>query len=135
MLSAPGQTNNDVHNDACLFGDDYRNWGDSYNNGNKVNGVATFQSVGVGYFSACPDPDGAGPRTAVLSDTNGDGRMDRCTQSGYQQKGIAGDKEFHARMNNTNMPGYQSVTFCYDPERNGCADAKYQDGIFINWIP
>jgi len=96
--------------------------------------VATFQSTGVGNISACPDPDGAGPKTAVLSETNGDGRMDRCTQSGYQSKGTVGDTEYHARLNNSSTPGTQNVQFCFDPEANGCADSNVSSRITINWV-
>lgn len=58
--------------------------------GNNVNGTASFQSFGVGFISACPDPDGAGPEIAILKDTNGEGRNDLCFQSSYQKTGIAG---------------------------------------------
>ncbi len=68
----------------------------------------------------------------MLSDT-GDGRNDRCFQSGYQEKGIAGDQEFHARMNNSTMEGTQSVVWCYDSDRNGCSNEQIKDRITINW--
>ncbi len=94
-LSDPGATNRNVHNDACFF-EGYRSDG----NVSDIDAPATFDSFGVGSISACPDPDGAGPKVAVLSDRNGDGRNDRCFQSGYQDKGqlgvvdVAGDFEF-----------------------------------------
>ena len=68
----PGDNN--VHNDACFLD----------KNNRKADGPASFKSFGVGYISACPDPDGDGPKYAVLRDTNNDGRKDLCFQSGYQ---------------------------------------------------
>lgn len=76
QLSDANSTNRNVHNDACFLD----------NRGDKVDGPASFQSFGVGFISACRDPDGAGPKYAALSDTNGDGRADLCFQSGYQEK-------------------------------------------------
>jgi len=122
-LSDPGAANRNVHNDACFLDD----------KGEKVNGPASFQSSGVGFISACPDPDGAGPEYARLSDTNRDGRNDLCFQSSYQKTGAAGDFEFHARMNNTSMPGTQYVVWCADPDANGCRDEKVTDDISIKW--
>lgn len=119
-LSDPGTTNRNVHNDACFFGRDGKT---------KVDGPASFQSTGVGAISACPDPDGAGPKVAILS---ADRKL--CFQSGYQQKGMAGDLEFHARMNNDSTPGTQKVVWCYDENRNGCDDERdLKDRIEINW--
>lgn len=126
-LSSPGTANRNVHNDACFFGSSYRS-GDV-----KLDAPATYQSSGVGFISACPDPDGAGPKFAVLSDTNGDGRNDRCFQSGSQNKNAAGDMEFHARLNNTTTAGRQSVTWCYDADQNGCSDEYVRDTIRIDW--
>jgi hypothetical protein len=122
-LSDPGTANRNVHNDACFLD----------NRGQKVNGPASFQSSGVGFISACPDPDGTGPQYSRLSDTNGDGRNDLCFQSSYQMTGAAGDLEFHARFNNTAMPGVQHVVWCADADANGCRDERVKDGIRINW--
>ncbi len=123
-FSPAGTATKNVHNDACFLDDA----------GMKIDGPATFQSRGVGFISACPDPDGAGPKVAVLSDTNADGRNDRCFQSGYQMKGTAGDLEFHARMNNnTGMAGTQYVTWCSDSNRNGCDDEWNRSSIRIDW--
>lgn len=122
-LSDPGTTNRNVHNDACFL--DGR--------GNKVNGPASFQSFGVGFISACPDPDGPGPEFSILRDTNGDGRKDLCFQSAYQTTGKAGDFEFHARLNNTTTTGTQYVVWCADADRNGCRDEEVKDDIEINW--
>lgn len=122
-LSDPGTANRNVHNDACFL--DRR--------GQKVNGPASFQSSGVGMISACPDPDGAGPEYSRLSDTNGDGRNDLCFQSSYQMTGAAGDREFHARFDNTSMPGTQHVVWCADADANGCRDERVKDRIRIAW--
>ena len=126
MFSDPASTgpgNRNVHNDACFL--------DS--NGNKLNGPASFESSGVGLISACPDPDGLGPQTARLTDKNGDNRKDLCFQSAFQTRGIAGDSEFHARMNNTSMPGTQYVTWCSDRNADGCSDEWNKSSIRIDW--
>lgn len=119
-LSPANTTTNNVHNDACFF----NWWGDT-----KIDGPASFESFGVGIISACPDPDGAGPKVAILS-----ADRKRCFQSGFQEKGIAGDREFHARLNNTTTTGTQTVVWCYDPERDGCSNTRVKSTIQINWI-
>ncbi len=88
-----------------------------------------IESSGVGVISACPDPDNAGPKVAILC-----ADQKRCFQSGYQEKGMAGDLEFHARLNNTASPGEQRVVWCYDPEANGCSDSRVKNSIAINWV-
>ena len=113
-----------MHNDACFLD----------MNNNRADGPASFQSFGVGYISACPDPDGAGPKYATLSDTNGDGRNDLCFQSGYQETGAAGDEEFHARMNNNSSNGRQDVVWCSDANADGCSDEDVADDITISWF-
>ena len=124
-FSAPGSTAQNVHNDACFLD----------RNGNKLDGPASFESSGVGYINACPDPDNAGPKVAVLSDKNNDGRADLCFQSGFQNKpGVAGNFEFHARLNNnTAMAGTQYVTWCSDRNANGCSDEWNKSSIRIDW--
>lgn len=125
-LSPAGTTANNVHNDACFFG--WYSGGDTLQA--KIDGPATFESSGVGVISACPDPDGAGPAVAILS-----ADRKRCFQSNFQQnKGAAGDREFHARLNNTTTPGTQRVVWCYDPERNGCSDARVKSTVSVNWV-
>ena len=126
QLSDPGTTNRNVHNDACFFG---RSWRDRDQNATKIDAPATYESRGVGFISACPDPDGAGPKVAVLS-----ADKKSCFQSGYQEKGMAGDEEFHARLNNDSQPGTQTVVWCYDPDRDGCSDEYVKDTISINWV-
>lgn len=113
-----GAGNRNVHNDACFLDD----------KGNKVDGPASFEVEGVGFISACPDPDGAGPKVAIRS---ADKKL--CFQSGYQQKGIAGDLEFHARLNNEGQAGTQYVTWCSDSDRDGCDDERNKDSIRIDW--
>ncbi len=119
----PGDNN--VHNDACFLD----------GNGNKVgkNIGATFQASGTGYISACPDPDGAGPAIRILRDLDGDGRNDSCFQSSYQEKGIAGDLEYHARVNNTGMTGEQKVKWGMDRDADGRIDDFYGDSIKVDW--
>ncbi|WP_411277100.1 hypothetical protein [Gaiella sp.] len=119
----PGDKN--VHNDACFLD----------GAGNKVgkNIGATFQSSGTGYISACPDPDGAGPAIRILRDLNGDGRNDSCYQSSYQEKGIAGDFEYHARVNNTGMAGSQYVKWGMDRDADGRIDGYNADSIKVDW--
>lgn len=51
--------------------------------GTRADDPALFQSSGVGFSSACPDPDGADPKVAVLSKTDSDGRANPCFQSGF----------------------------------------------------
>ena len=133
-LSDDGTTNRNVHNDACLLEVRKAPSGHYRAARRNVDGPATFQSTGVGAISACPDPDGPlGPKVSVLTDTNGDGRNDRCSQSGYQERNADGDREFHVRLNNTTTPGRQVVTFCYDPDRDGCADERARRNIQVRW--
>ena len=133
--AATGPGNRNGHNDAGLFSTK-----SSSRQGTRsdVDGTATYDSSGVGEISACPDPDNAGPKTSARTDTNGDGRFDRCTQTGFQEKNAAGDGEFHARMNNDGSPrlggeGKQTVVFCHDPDANGCADEAVKREIAIDW--
>jgi hypothetical protein len=120
----PGDNN--VHNDACFLD----------TNGNKADGPASFQSFGVGYISACPDPDGEGPKYAILRDTDADGRKDLCFQSGYQESALpttAGNEEFHTRLNARSNTGRQRVVWCSDANANGCRDEEVKDRIVIRW--
>jgi hypothetical protein len=126
VLSPAGSASANVHIDACLFQGSL--------GGTRIDGPATFESSGVGVISACPDPDGAsGPKTAMLSDSNNDGKADRCTQSGFQMTGADGDTEFHARMNNSDTPGTQTVVFCRDENLNGCSDEQVKNTVEIRW--
>ncbi|MDQ3043901.1 MAG: hypothetical protein M3R06_01940 [Chloroflexota bacterium] len=121
MVSPAGTTTNNVHNDACLFSGGY-----SYGQ-QRFDGPVSWDSSGVGVISACPDPDGpGGPKTATNTGT-------RCTQTGFQTTGMAGDTEYHIRLNSF-VAGTQTVVFCYDPELNGCGDAQVKDQIVITWV-
>lgn len=117
--------NNNVHNDACFL--------DS--NGNKVGKSigASFVASGTGYISACPDPDGAGPEFARLRDLDGDGLGDSCFQSSYQQKGLAGDFEYHVRVNNTGTAGTQKVNWGRDIDGDGRIDSRNDDSVTVDW--
>ena len=121
----PGDRN--VHNDACFLDD----------RGNKIgkNIGASFQASGTGYISACPDPDGAGPAIRILRDLNGDGRMDSCFQSSYQENPAlaAGNFEYHARVNNTGMAGTQIVKWGMDRDGDGRIDSRDDDSIQVDW--
>ena len=114
-----GTTKNNVHNDACLF-----------RNNKRFDAAVSFEIKGIGRFSACPDPDRGGPKTAVVVD---DGK--RCYQTGYQETGgtVAGDLEYHARLIATS-PGTSRVKFCHDPNDNGCKDARVEDRIEVTWV-
>lgn len=129
-VGAPGTTSNNVHVDACLFGS-------SAPAGATVSDVdvpATFELFGVGTISACPDPDGAGPKTAARHDHNGDGAFEHCHVSGYQSTGT-GALEYHARINNTSTAGQSRVLFCYDPDQDGCLDETVRNQVAIGWTP
>lgn len=133
--SFPGSTARSVHNGACFFGDG--EGGDL----STVDAPATFESSGRGYVSDCPDPDGVGLKFAALIDRNGDGRIDACFQSGYQDLGVPGiadkpgDFQFHVRVNETtNRPaGEQRVVWGYDPDMDGLSDTDVKDKITVNW--
>lgn len=118
----PGNRN--VHNDACFLD----------MNGDKADGPASFQVKGVGFISACPDPDGDGPKYSVVRDTNGDRQSDLCFQSGYQETGAPGDDEFHARLNKRANEGTQRVVWCSDADADGCDDEDVKDRIKISWV-
>ena len=134
-LSLPAMTDKNVHIDACLF-----------KNKKRFDGPVTWRSRGVGVISACPDPDMVnavenGPKTAYL-DSHGSGQQ--CHQSGYQDKGMAGYKEYHVRVNNSDEPGKQIVVFCYDaeqaagsgnqPENHGCRNEDIRSRVVIRWV-
>ena len=117
--SASGSTSNNVHIDGCLSSQ-------GGGLGNRLDAQVTWESSGVGTISACPDPDLTGPKTAVNSGT-------RCTQSGFQTRGIAGDREYHIRVNNTASVGTQTVRFCFDPEGDGCGNAA-ASVVNVRWV-
>jgi hypothetical protein len=142
QVSESGGTENNVHVDACLF-----------KKGENFDGMVTFYAGGAGTISACPDPDMGtimdGAKVAVTHDHDEDGIIDHCHQSGFQEKDMAGDGEYHVRLNNDGEPGFQNVTFCFDPdvdveaeatdqpEGHGCKDElkRHKSKIRINWVP
>lgn len=131
QLSDPGSTARNVHVDACLF---------SAAAGpnaslSDVDVPATYELFGVGTISACPDPDGAGPKTSVRHDHDGDGNFEHCHQSGYQSTQSPGNFEYHARVNNSSRPGQTRVLFCYDPNQDGCLDERVVSQVAIGWTP
>jgi hypothetical protein len=129
-LSPPGSTANNVHIDACLFSSAAAPGA----NVSDVDTTATFELFGVGTISACPDPDGAGPKTAMRVDRNGDGNFELCHLSGFQTAGM-GAMEYHVRVNNSTQPGQSRVLFCYDPDRNGCLNESVRSQVAIGWTP
>jgi hypothetical protein len=129
-VGAPGTTANNVHIDACLFSSGAAA-------GATVSDVdvpVTYELFGAGTISACPDPDGAGPKTAVRHDHDGDGNFEHCHQSGYQSTGT-GALEYHARVNNTVAAGQTRVLFCNDPDQDGCLDEAVRSQVAIGWLP
>lgn len=144
QLSAEGGSENNIHIDGCLFDSE----------GAPFDGTITFQSKGKGSIFACPDPDQRlaqapqvmnGEKRSFTHDHNGDGLIDDCHQTGYQEKDAAGDLEYHVRVNNDAKPGRQKVVFCFDPEQDieaaadeqppghGCKGAEHKDTIRIRW--
>lgn len=109
---------NNVHIDGCIFDAD----------GNALDTTVSWELSGAGGIFACPDPDADGPKTATATDTNGDGRNDLCTLTGYE----ADNLEYHVRIA-SDTSGLTTVLFCTDPETNGCADAGMTDTIVVNW--
>ncbi len=142
-VSDEGGSNHNVHVDACLGSGD-----------GAFDGMVTFASKGAGAISACPDPDQVvaqapqvmnGPKIAFTHDHDGNGRVDHCHQSGYQEKDAAGDDEYHVRVNNDAAPGKQKVRFCYDPQQDaeadgsgqpaghGCEDSSVKSKVVVRW--
>lgn len=99
-----------VHVDACLFGGTTR-----------VDTKAAFEVSGVGTVAACPDADKEGSKTATKSG-------DSCLQDGFE----AANEEYHVRVVSATA-GLQTVTFCADPEGNGCGDAESTSKVRITW--
>jgi hypothetical protein len=129
-VGAPDTTSNNVHVDACLFS----SAAPMTASVSDVDTAVTFELFGAGTISACPDPDAAGPKTAVRHDHNADGNFEHCHLSGYQSTGT-GALEYHARVNNTTGPGQSRVLFCADANQNGCLDEAVRSQVAIGWIP
>lgn len=129
-VGAPGTTANNVHVDACLFSSAAAPGATV----SDVDTAATYEIFGAGTINACPDPDGAGPKTAVRHDHNGDGAFEHCHLSGYQTAGT-GALEYHARINNTAGAGQTRVLFCADADQDGCGDEAVRNQVAIGWVP
>jgi hypothetical protein len=99
-----------VHVDACLF-----------DGTERVDTQAAFEVSGVGVIAGCPDADKEGPKTATKTG-------DRCVQGGFEQANL----EYHVRVVSATA-GVQTVTFCADPEGNGCGDAEDVSTVRITW--
>ena len=133
LSGTPGNKN--VHNDACFL--------DSNGKKQGKNIGATFQATGTGFISACPDPDGnteGGPSFRKLRDLTGpdgrpDGLNDSCFQSSYQENDAlpGGNFEYHARVNNTGMPGSQNVKWGMDSDADGRIDGWNNDSVKVDW--
>lgn len=109
-LGDEGTGAGNVHVDACLF-----------SGGERVDVKAAFEVTGVGVVAACPDADQAGPKAAVKTEN-------RCVQDGFEEA----NSEYHVRVVSATA-GVQTVTFCADPEGNGCADASGVSTVRITW--
>lgn len=127
-VSAPGSTANNVHVDACLFS----SAAPAGATVSDVDTAVTYEIFGAGTISGCPDPDGAGPKTSVRHDHNGDGAFEHCHQSGYQSSGT-GALEYHARVNSTGA-GQTRVLFCADADQDGCLDESVRSQVAIGWV-
>lgn len=106
----PATTN--LHNDACLQ--------DAA--GANIDVPAAFDVSGVAEVHACPDPDAEGPKTATIQGKT-------CLLGGYE----ADNTEYHVRIKSSTA-GSAMVTFCADPEQNGCADATVSDSISVTYV-
>ena len=110
-LGDEGDGTGNVHVDACLF-----------DGGTRVDTQAAFEVSGVGVISACPDPDkDAAAKTSMKSGST-------CVLSGFEDANM----EYHVRVVSATA-GTQTVTFCADPEGNGCSDADDVSTVRITW--
>ena len=110
-LGDEGSGTGNVHVDACLFDGDMR-----------ADTQAAFDVSGVGVISACPDPD----KDAAEKTSNKSGST--CVLSGFEDANM----EYHVRVVSATA-GVQTVTFCADPEGNGCSDAGDTSVVRITW--
>jgi hypothetical protein len=100
-----------VHFDACLF--------DGANM--RTDTQAAFTVSGVGVIAACPDPDKEGPQTSMKTGTS-------CVLSNFE----AANSEYHVRVVSATA-GTQTVTFCADPEGDGCDNAAATSVGRVTW--
>ena len=128
-VSRQGSTDRNVHVDACLL------LGEGGAK-SRYDGRATWAVRGIGTISACPDPDIGmvenGPRMSYLHDHDRNGKADHCHVTGFQSTGSEGDTEYHVRVNSARA-GSQRVTFCFDPQLNGCGDEEVRDDVYVAW--
>jgi hypothetical protein len=110
--SATEATGN-VHVDACL----------KDASGAALDTQASFDVSGVGEVFKCPDADMGGPKTSTKTET-------RCTHSGFE----SANSEYHIRLTSSEG-GTQTITFCADPQGDGCADASVTSTATITWAP
>jgi hypothetical protein len=100
-----------VHVDACLFD----------GSGQRVDTQAAFTVSGVGVISGCPDPDKEGPQTSTKTGST-------CVLSNLE----AANREYHVRVV-SGAAGQQTVSFCADPEGDGCGNAQSVSTVRIAW--
>lgn len=100
-----------VHVDACLF--------DASDQ--RVDTQAAFTVSGVGIISGCPDPDKEGPQTSKKTGST-------CVLSNFE----AANREYHVRVV-AGTAGQQTVSFCADPEGDGCGNAESVSTVRIAW--
>lgn len=82
---------------------------------------ATWESSGPGEITAC---------TGTLSDSDSDGANDRCVLAAG-----AADLTYGASIGNSSSEsGEQVLTFCDDPEGDGCAGATVFDTVTAVWL-
>ena len=99
-----------VHVDACLF-----------DGTTRVDTQAAFEVSGVGKVTGCPDADMTGAKTATKTDAS-------CLHTGYE----AANSEYHVRVTSATAC-VQTVTFCADPEGDGCGNAEATSVVRITW--
>ncbi len=100
-----------VHIDACLF----------RANDDRVDTQAAFTVSGVGVISGCPDPDKEGPQTSKKTGNT-------CVLSNFE----AANREYHVRVV-SGTAGQQTVSFCADPEGDGCGNAESSSTVRVTW--
>ena len=100
-----------VHVDACLFDASDK----------RVDTQAAFTVSGVGVIAACPDPDKEGPQTSKKTG-------DSCVLSNFE----AANSEYHVRVV-SGTAGQQTVSFCADPEGDGCGNAESSSTVRVTW--
>lgn len=131
-LSDSGTANRNVHNDAYLFEGDGDRYGDAGSD-RKVDAPASYDSSGVGFISACPDPDNAGPKYAIAKGRNGDGRIDVLALERLPGEGCRRRLRVPrlAEQHHDDRPAVRRLVL--RPDGDGCGDEKAKDRIVIDW--